>query len=565
MRFLQLLCLAGAFACASSADNIVFDNTGQSSPLPQADPIMINQGISPIYDSFATGGAGQITSLHLALSLCVNGGNPCYTTDFTSGSFQVGLYADNPGGTGNPHMPGAEITQLATVSDSMLSATPAIYTIPLAALPSLSANTTYWIGVSGTTTDAQWSWTTGGGGTGVAVEFFDNPVGLNPNTCGLATADCGPYLMSVTTAGATTAQTITFAPLSNVSPGAAPFGVSATASSGLAVSFASNTPSVCTVSGSTITILISGGCSITATQAGNATYMPAPPVTEAFTVLFNDVSPSAGYATAVDLFAQYGITAGCGNDDYCPNEDVTRDQMAIFLVRAIYGTDSFTSSATPYFTDVQPTTFGFKWIQKLYELGITKGCTPTTYCPNEAVSRDDMAIFLITLRYGMGLAAKPPSFSYSTTPYFTDVIATNFAFPWVQRMKQDGITAGCGNGDYCPTVAVNRADMAIFILAAAFNQLLPPGTPVIAGISPSTLGVGTSGTFTITGANTNFVQGTTTIGPIPGVTIGAVTVNSPTSLTVQLTASANATPQPYSVVAITGTEDAPLPSGLMIQ
>jgi hypothetical protein len=107
--------------------------------------------------------------------------------------------------------------------------------------------------------------------------------------------------------------------------------------------------------------------------------------------------------------------------------------------------------------------------------------------------------------------------------------------------------------------------MAIFIMRGAFNQFLPAGTPLITSISPSTLAPGTSGTFTITGANTNFVQGTTRLNPIPGVTIGTITVNSATSLTVQLTAASNATPQPYSALAITGSEQDVLPNGLVLQ
>ena len=62
--------------------------------------------------------------------------------------------------------------------------------------------------------------------------------------------------------------------------------------------------------------------------------------------------------------AQHGITSGCGSNGFCPNDNVTRDEMAIFIVRAIYGSDNFTYTTTPYFNDVLPTTFGFKWIQK---------------------------------------------------------------------------------------------------------------------------------------------------------------------------------------------------------
>jgi hypothetical protein len=80
------------------------------------------------------------------------------------------------------------------------------------------------------------------------------------------------------------AQTITFAPLPNRRMGTPPFTVSATASSGLAVSFASATPATCRVAGDTVTLLELGGCTIKAIQAGNATYAAAAPVTQTFEI-----------------------------------------------------------------------------------------------------------------------------------------------------------------------------------------------------------------------------------------------------------------------------------------
>jgi hypothetical protein len=79
-------------------------------------------------------------------------------------------------------------------------------------------------------------------------------------------------------------QTLSFGPPSNVTLGIPPFTLSATATSGLAVSFASGTPAVCTVSGNTVTIVAAGSCSLTASQSGNANYLAAPSVTQSFTV-----------------------------------------------------------------------------------------------------------------------------------------------------------------------------------------------------------------------------------------------------------------------------------------
>jgi hypothetical protein len=79
-------------------------------------------------------------------------------------------------------------------------------------------------------------------------------------------------------------QAITFAPLPDKTIGSPPFAISATATSGLPVSFASNTAAVCTVAGSTVTLVKTGECSITASQAGSSAYKPAPTVTQAFIV-----------------------------------------------------------------------------------------------------------------------------------------------------------------------------------------------------------------------------------------------------------------------------------------
>lgn len=79
-------------------------------------------------------------------------------------------------------------------------------------------------------------------------------------------------------------QTITFAPLPDQTYGVAPFSLHATASSGLQVSFASKTPTICKVSGGSVSLLASGTCSINATQTGDSSYAAAQPVLRSFSV-----------------------------------------------------------------------------------------------------------------------------------------------------------------------------------------------------------------------------------------------------------------------------------------
>src|SRR5204863_6791842 len=106
-------------------------------------------------------------------------------------------------------------------------------------------------------------------------------------------------------------QTISFDPPSQAK-GGDPVTLSASSSSGLPVAFTSETPPVCTVSGSTVTTMAAGACTITASQDGSADYAPAGAVTQSF-----PVSPSSPNRTgllvfllAAALMAAAGVAAG---------------------------------------------------------------------------------------------------------------------------------------------------------------------------------------------------------------------------------------------------------------
>ena len=80
----------------------------------------------------------------------------------------------------------------------------------------------------------------------------------------------------------------------------------------------------------------------------------------------------------------------------CPASDVTRGEMAVFLLRGIHGAGFDPPPATgTVFADV-PVNHPFaKWIERLAAEGITGGCGPTTYCPDAPVTRGQMAVFLV--------------------------------------------------------------------------------------------------------------------------------------------------------------------------
>ena len=138
------------------------------------------------------------------------------------------------------------------------------------------------------------------------------------NQSGDAThAAAAPVTDTFQVTGALTAQTITFPSPGNQTLGSTPPALSATASSGLTVSLVSTTSGVCTVSGSTLSLVGAGTCSITASQVGDATHAAAAPVTDAFTVASASVATltfSSGFASG-GLSVEGGIFGGYSGSD----------------------------------------------------------------------------------------------------------------------------------------------------------------------------------------------------------------------------------------------------------
>jgi hypothetical protein len=170
----------------------------------------------------------------------------------------------------------------------------------------------------------------------------------------------------------------------------------------------------------------------------------------------------------IEALYQSGITGGCSVDPplYCPSDTVTRDQMAVFLERGIHGSGYDPPAPTGIFDDVPVDYWAAKWIEALYNDGITGGCGGNNYCPDDDVTRDQMAVFLLRSKHGSGY--NPPA----ATGQFGDVPVDHWAADWIEQLAAEGITSGCGGGNYCPDDSVTRDQMAVF-LTRTFDLPLP--------------------------------------------------------------------------------------------
>ena len=299
-------------------------------------------------------------------------------------------------------------------------------------------------------------------------------------------------------------------------------------------------------------VSVSVGGAATSTASDPTTILPA----------FADILPTDSFLPAIDLLRESGITTGCSASPpmYCSTSNITEAQMAVFIVRSVMGGDNFTYTQTPYFSDVPVGYLYFPWIQKMQDLGIAVACGAGQFCPETPVTRGIMAVLIIRARYGV-----PVPVDYPVTPYFTDVPATHPYFPWIQKMKQFGITTGCGSTTYCPDDPVTRGQMAVFIMRGEFNQLLPSGTPVVAWAYPASASAGQTVTVTILGQNTNFSTTLTQVNAGTGIIVSNIAVANGTTLTAQFAVAPGAASGPRSITVTTGSEEATLPNGFKVQ
>ena len=164
---------------------------------------------------------------------------------------------------------------------------------------------------------------------------------------------------------------------------------------------------------------------------------------------FEDVSAEHLFAGEVTGLVELGITQGCSTDRFCPNESVTRGQMAAFLARAL---DLDSPTDTDSFDDDDGSIFEND-IEALYAAGITRGCSTNSFCPSSAVSRGEMAAFLVRA-FDLSSSGGDP---------FTDDDGSYFE-PEIGALEASGVSSGCAPNQYCPGRLVTRGEMAAFLI-----------------------------------------------------------------------------------------------------
>ncbi|MCQ3806234.1 MAG: hypothetical protein KTV16_02915, partial [Acidimicrobiia bacterium] len=159
---------------------------------------------------------------------------------------------------------------------------------------------------------------------------------------------------------------------------------------------------------------------------------------------------------------------GCDGDRVlCPQQMLSRWEMAVWLVRVLDGIDPEPVTGTR-FVDVDAQAWWAAHVERLADLGVTLGCsqTPAKYCPDDPVPRKQMASFLVRA-FNIGPAG-PAGFADTTT--------SDIHYRDINALYAVGVTYGCSQNPlrYCPDQPTTRAQMASFITRAKLYTQLEP-------------------------------------------------------------------------------------------
>ena len=231
--------------------------------------------------------------------------------------------------------------------------------------------------------------------------------------------------------------------------------------------------------------------------------------------LFGDVDAGV-HEPAISALADRGLFVGtlCGDDLFCPGDEIARSAVAVWLVRALEDAEPPPVAASR-FDDVDSAGWEARYIERLAELGVTAGCAtdPLRYCPDQPVSRAQMASLLVR--------------AFDLQPAggagFADTTG-NAHEAAIDAIAAARVTAGCATDPlrYCPGRPVTRAEMATFLARALGIIAEPPRfLPEVAAGDIHTCATRADATVVCWGDNT-FGQADPPEGTFKAVDAGAI-------------------------------------------
>jgi hypothetical protein len=178
---------------------------------------------------------------------------------------------------------------------------------------------------------------------------------------------------------------------------------------------------------------------------------------------FLDVPADFWAVGEIEATAAAEVVQGYPDSTYHPGEAVTRDQMAVYLSRAVAGGDRNVPAGPeqPTFPDVGRGHWAYRYVEFVHERDIAQGFPEGTYGPEVELDRAQMAVFVA--RAMAGGAAALGSYVAPVIPSFPDVSADSWAYREVEYVKQQEVVRGYDDGLYHPERGCTRDQMAVYV------------------------------------------------------------------------------------------------------
>ncbi len=189
---------------------------------------------------------------------------------------------------------------------------------------------------------------------------------------------------------------------------------------------------------------------------------------------FADVPRTYWAYDEIEALYQAGYTAGCAVDPlrYCPDETMTREESAVYIVRGVHTTDFAPPQPTiQVFADVALDRWSADWIDQLWNDGYTAGCgtDPLIYCPERKHDHAEATVFYLRMMYGVDYLPPDP------TGIFVDVPLDHWAAGWIEAAYNAGLIPACETEPelkFCPDKELSRA-MSAYMMVQAKDLPLP--------------------------------------------------------------------------------------------
>jgi len=191
-------------------------------------------------------------------------------------------------------------------------------------------------------------------------------------------------------------------------------------------------------------------------------------VPEGRTEIFDDVPLDFWAYSQTKACVDAGIVSGYDDGLYHPDWPVTRDQMAVYISRALAGGDSEVPgfTGTPTFPDVPDTFWALKYVEYAVEQAVVTGYEDGNYHPEYEVNRAQMAVYVARALVAPTGEAALADYVPSDPRDFPDVPSDFWAYKHVEYCVEHGVVNGYDDGLYHPEIIVTRDQMAVYVARA---------------------------------------------------------------------------------------------------